>query len=74
MSEKRKSLLFALMFAVFGVTAFVYCFGDATLVLFGTIQLRGFFLDAYLFLFGGISLFISFTFLKSMFKKDGDQP
>ena len=69
MSEKIKSFLFGLLFAIFGVVCLTYCFGDATLILFGSLPIRGFLLDAYLFILALGCLFVSFLFFKSVFKK-----
>ena len=69
MSEKSKSVLFGLMFAIFGVSCLKSCLGDATLILFRSIQIRGFLLDAYLFVLSLFCLYISYIFFKSVFKK-----
>lgn len=69
MSEKIKNFLFGLLFAVFGIACLTYCFGDATLILFGSLQIRGFLLDAYLFVLALGCLYVSFLFIKSVFKK-----
>ena len=69
MPQKLKDFLFGLFFVLLSTVFFTYCFGDATLYLFRSLPIRGFLLDAYLFVMGCGALYVSVIFFRSIFRK-----